>query len=141
MQVNWAAGSQGLSSSAAGHPYVPIMRAGENVIPSSVAFDGVNLHITVASDPDGTSAFSFTPGDLAVMAGEYQGPALVLPAVPAIPLLPQLARPIASGLSFLRFRIVLDGLFDDDLHNSGFPVSFRDIAVDEVSVQLRNVGF
>lgn len=140
-QVDWAPGFEGESDSALGHPYVGLTQGGVSVLPSALAFDGTDLHLTVATDPDVTSMFSFSPGLLSVSAGEFEGPPLVLPAVPTIPALPERALPIAAGRMYLRFRLALDGLMDDPLHASGGTASFRRVAVDEVAIRLRNAGF
>ena len=141
MQLAWSAGVKGDSESSLGHPYVSLTRDGEGVVPSALAFDGAELHLTVATDPTATSLFSIDPTALDVNAGQFEGAPWALPLVPDVPFLPEVARPIAAGESFLRFRLTLNGLHDDELHASGFPVAFRDLSVDEVELQLRNSGF
>jgi hypothetical protein len=140
-QTSWSAGSRGDSDSTLGHPYVGIQRLGAGVVPSGLAFDGASLHLTVATDSTATSLFTVAPGGLDVAAGVFQGAPLVLSTVPDVPFLPELASPLAAGAPFLRFRMTLDGLFDDALHESGTPVSFRLLSVDEVGLELRNAGF
>ena len=140
-QLDWAPGNQGTSDSTLGHPYVSLQRAGGGVVPSSLAYDGASLQLVVATDPDSTSLYTIAPGSLDVTPGVFAGAPLDLPVLPAIPFLPEVARPIAAGRSYMRFRMTLDGLFDDVLHESGTPVSFRKVAVDLVHLELRNAGF
>jgi len=141
MQFDWTAGNEGESDSTLGHPYVALTRSGAGVVPSALAFDGTTLHLTVATDPSATSLFSIDPAALDVNAGQFEGAAHDLPALPTIPFLPELARTLAAGESFLRFRITLDGLFVDDLHSSGAPVSFSAVSLDEVLLEMSNASF
>jgi hypothetical protein len=135
MSFDFSVGNEGVSTSGM-HALAHLTLDGNNVIPSSVAWDPdmLELNVVVATDPDASSLWKLNPFTLPT-----DGSDLALSVVPDVPMLPETARPIAAGKIFMRFRVELDGLFDDPAHVP--PVSFRNVAVDTFLLDLRNAGF
>jgi len=135
ISFDFSIGNEGISTMGA-HALARLTHNGVNVLPSSVAWDPnlLELSVIVATDPDGSSLWKLNPFTLPTDGSE-----LALSVTPDMPMLPETARPIAAGKIFMRFRVELDGLFDDLDHAP--PVSFRRIAVDSFALSLRNAGF
>ena len=99
---------------------------------SGLAFDGAALRFTRAVEATSSTEFSIDATDpgLSFVGGDF---ALADLGVE----LPEVARSIADGNTFLRFQLVLDGLFDDV--DSG--TSFRELSIDEVEIVASNAAF
>jgi hypothetical protein len=117
------------------HHRVQLTDGGVPFVPSALAFDGSLLHLLRATDPEVTTRLTIDPADvsLAQDGGVYD-------LVGKPDALPDIAHSIVSGKTFLRFRLPIDGLFDDPSHPSG-PVSFSDVRIDSVNIIARNVKF
>ncbi|MFT7463813.1 MAG: hypothetical protein ACI9EF_002161 [Pseudohongiellaceae bacterium] len=135
LSFDFSPGNEGVSLSGS-HALAQLTHGGAAVVPSSVAWDpdSLMLNIVVATDAAASKLWTVSP-----FALPTDGSELALPATPQIPLLPETARPIAAGQIFFRFRVQLDGLFDDI--TQVIPVSFRNVAIDTFSIDLRNAGF
>lgn len=135
ISFDFSPGNEGISTTGA-HALAHLTHLGVPVVPSAVAWDPdqVILNIAVATDPDVSKLWKVSPFLLPTDGGT-----MALSLNPQVPMLPETARPIAAGKIFVRFRFEVDGLFDDLGHVP--PATFRNVAIDEFSLDLRNAGF
>ena len=132
IQFSVADGSKGISLDGV-HGYARIVDGGVPSVASAVAFDGTTLHVLRATDPDVTIRVAVDPGTVSLVGADLELPNSIVG-------LPEVARSIADGKTYLRFQLLVDGDFVDPDHGAG-AVTFGDVVIDEVELVTRNVSF
>ncbi len=132
IQFSVAVGMEGVSTDGV-HGLARLVDVGLRVVPSAVAFDGTSLHILRSTDSTVTSRVEVDPASVSLFGADLDLPDSVVA-------LPDVARSIADGKTYLRFRVKIDGEFVDELHTSG-SVSFSLVSVDSLNLTLRNAAF
>ncbi len=126
-QVSWSPGSEG-SSVTGLQRFSRLTAGGLGVVPSSLAFDGSSLFLLHATDAADARLAALAPS--AVSLGGAP-----LPLATFGTLLPEGARALADGASFLRFRIVIDGVHDDGV------TQFGTVRIDGIDLRYENRSF
>jgi hypothetical protein len=132
IQFSVADGSKGLSMNGV-HGFARIVDGGVPSVASAVAFDGISLHILRSTDPDVTIRVAVDPVTVSLVGADLELPNSIVG-------LPEVARSIADGKTYLRFQLLVIGDAMDPDHESG-PVTFGDVVIDEVELVTRNVSF
>jgi hypothetical protein len=132
IQFSIADGMKGVSTDGV-HGFARIVDGGVPSVSSALAFDGLILHVLRATDPAVSTRVAVNPAVVSRTGGDLE-------LQNAIVGLPDVARSIADGKTFLRFRLAVDGDFTDVDHTSGV-VPFSDVLVDSVEITSRNVKF
>jgi len=126
-QVSLAPGSEG-SSVTGLQRFSPLTSGGQGVVPSSVAFSGTSLFLVHATDIEDCRVAAVAPASVSLA-----GAPLNLASFGT--LLPEGANAISDGVTYLRFRIVIDGV-----HNDGVT-QFGTVRVDDVDLTYENRPF